>query len=89
VTAQAVAARAGLTKRYFYESFTDRDALLVELLGEFFTEVHSAMPTALNGASPDRRAWLVADTLVGQLLQDRQRPRPAAWLHCAGAHAAT
>ncbi|MDT7643129.1 MAG: hypothetical protein QOC75_129, partial [Pseudonocardiales bacterium] len=37
VTAQAVAERAGLTRRYFYESFADRDAVLVEALDGMFS----------------------------------------------------
>jgi AcrR family transcriptional regulator len=43
ITAEGVSGRAGLTKRYFYESFSDRDALLYEVMDEFFTDARTAM----------------------------------------------
>src|SRR5258708_27803222 len=39
VTAESVSAAAKLTKRYFYESFADRDAVLVAALDELFRDI--------------------------------------------------
>jgi len=77
VNAESVAARAGLTKRYFYENFTDRDALLAELLDEFFTEIHSTIENALSSAprSVDDKAHIIAASLVDVLRNDPQRAR--------------
>ncbi|WP_433798442.1 TetR/AcrR family transcriptional regulator [Actinomycetospora sp. CA-084318] len=54
VTVEQVCARAGLTKRYFYESFADRDALLVAVLEEFFRSVNRRIVAALLVAGPTR-----------------------------------
>ena len=51
VTAEAVAARAGLSKRYFYESFADRDALLVAASSGVFETVRAALLVHLTGSS--------------------------------------
>ena len=50
-TAEAVCARAGLSKRYFYESFADREAILVAALDDFFEAARIAILPAL--AAPD------------------------------------
>jgi len=77
VSAESVAARAGLTKRYFYESFTDRDALLAELLSEFFAQIYSTIEAALSAAPPsaEARAHTIAASLVDALEHDTQRAR--------------
>jgi AcrR family transcriptional regulator len=77
VSAESVAARAGLTKRYFYESFTDRDALLEELLSEFFALIYSTIEAALSAAPPsaEARAHTIAASLVDELAHDPQRAR--------------
>jgi AcrR family transcriptional regulator len=77
VSAESVATRAGLTKRYFYESFTDRDALLDELLAEFFTDVRTAMLAATSGppATARERAHAIAETLIDFLRRDPRRAR--------------
>jgi AcrR family transcriptional regulator len=66
ITAEGVSGRAGLTKRYFYESFNDRDALLYEVMDEFFTDVRAEIHDALvrsEGPSADR-AHTVARLLI-------------------------
>ncbi len=50
ITAEAVSSRAGLTKRYFYESFADRDALLYEVMDDFFVAVRTEILDALAAA---------------------------------------
>jgi AcrR family transcriptional regulator len=77
VTAEAVAGRAELTKRYFYESFADRDALLHEVMDDFFTEVRAEMLEALGsaGSCPLDRAHVVASVLINFLERDRRRAR--------------
>lgn len=61
VTVRAVADRAGLTRRYFYESFSDRDALLAAAFDTLRDEIAAAIGGALEplhaaGAGFDQRA---------------------------------
>lgn len=46
-TAEAICGRAGLSKRYFYESFADREAVLVAALDAFFERAREAITPAL------------------------------------------
>ncbi|MCU1654520.1 MAG: Transcriptional regulator, TetR, partial [Pseudonocardia sp.] len=66
ITAEGVSGRAGLTKRYFYESFSDRDALLYAVMEEFFTDVRAEMLDALagGGGTPAYRAHTIARILI-------------------------
>ncbi len=50
-TAEAICGRAGLSKRYFYESFADREAVLVAALDRLFEAVRTAINTALAGTT--------------------------------------
>ncbi|MEJ2867250.1 TetR/AcrR family transcriptional regulator [Actinomycetospora sp. OC33-EN08] len=77
VTAEAVCARAGLTKRYFYEAFTDRDELLGVVADDLYDALHAAIVTALDPIGPDSRARATAtvDTLVGTLDADARVAR--------------
>ncbi|OZC84036.1 hypothetical protein CH254_24500 [Rhodococcus sp. 06-412-2C] len=71
VTVDDICARAGLSKRYFYESFGDRDAILVSALDD----VIDTVGTALNeleqdyGSAEDRVAQTAA-ALVRALTAD-------------------
>jgi AcrR family transcriptional regulator len=56
VTVDAVCARAGLTKRYFYETFTDRDAALEAVTGDVYGSLHTSIVSALRRADGDGRA---------------------------------
>ncbi|MDT7745802.1 MAG: hypothetical protein QOE59_4880 [Actinomycetota bacterium] len=56
VTVDAVCARAGLTKRYFYETFTDRDAALEAVTGHVYGGLHTSIVSALRHAEGDGRA---------------------------------
>lgn len=57
-TVDHICARAGLSKRYFYESFTDSEALLLACYERCADEIHRAMVDAVVEA---------ADTLDAQL----------------------
>jgi AcrR family transcriptional regulator len=48
VTMRKVCARAGLTDRYFYENFTDRDALLTAVWDQVHHEVTTAVAAPLR-----------------------------------------
>jgi AcrR family transcriptional regulator len=69
VTAQAVAGRAGLTRRYFYESFADRDAVLVEALDGMFTTLRGDILAALQtaGDAPLARARATVRLLIATM----------------------
>jgi AcrR family transcriptional regulator len=56
VTVDAVCARAGLTKRYFYEAFADRDAALEAVTDDVYSGLHASMVSALRRADGDARA---------------------------------
>jgi AcrR family transcriptional regulator len=87
ITAEAVSGRASLTKRYFYESFADRDALLYEVMDDFFVAVRSEILDALAqadaaarsetgaGADPTKQAHIVARVLIDHLQGDGRQAR--------------
>ena len=85
VTAEAVCAKAGLTKRYFYESFTDRDQLLRALVDDLFVDVQAAIALTLAATPADvgSRIGATVRALVDTLAGDRRRSRLYAE---AGAH---
>jgi AcrR family transcriptional regulator len=56
ITVEAVCARAGLTKRYFYEAFAGRDAVLGAVADEVYAGLHEAIVAALHGVDGDERA---------------------------------
>jgi AcrR family transcriptional regulator len=55
-TVRAICARARLTPRYFYESFADRDELLLALFDELVAEAAEAVLEAVASAEDDARA---------------------------------
>lgn len=78
VTAEAVSGRAGLTKRYFYESYGGRDALLHEMMDDFFVAVRSEILDALGAdteADAPGRAHIVARVLIDYLQGDSRQAR--------------
>lgn len=68
-TVGAVCEQAGLTKRYFYESFKDRDAILGEVLEGLHTGLLSTIRDALAdaGSDPVERARVTVRLLVGAM----------------------
>ncbi|GAA1725258.1 TetR/AcrR family transcriptional regulator [Aeromicrobium alkaliterrae] len=77
VTAESVATEAGLTKRYFYESFADRDVLLRALVDDLLGDVQVAIAEALTGTPDDVGARISATVraLVDTLAADPRRAR--------------
>jgi AcrR family transcriptional regulator len=55
-TVRAICAEARLTPRYFYESFADRDELLVALFDQLVGEAAAHVLGAVEGAERDARA---------------------------------
>jgi AcrR family transcriptional regulator len=55
-TVRALCTHAGLTPRYFYESFTDRDALVLALFDEIAQQGAGVAVAALHNAGEDARA---------------------------------
>ncbi len=79
VSKRAVCARARLNDRYFYEHFTDSDALIEAIVRDLTAEGLQAVKAATTSAAPDIRAqvratadaaleFLTADPRRGQLL---------------------
>jgi AcrR family transcriptional regulator len=64
-TMTAICRRAGLTERYFYESFRDRDALYVALLDALAAEVERAVLGALRRGGIEASARALLDVLLG------------------------
>ncbi len=58
LSVRAICARAGLTRRYFYESFGDLDALLLAAFDDLHGEIADAIVAALapSAARPSTRA---------------------------------
>lgn len=78
-TMTAVCRRAGLTERYFYESFKDRDALYLALIDAIAAETETAVLGALQAAPADPRARLgaVVEALLRVLTDDPRKGRVA------------
>jgi AcrR family transcriptional regulator len=76
-TMTAVCANAGLTERYFYESFRDRDELLVAVFDACMLEMDEAMFLALDAAPPDlmERCRAAAGAMIGVLTDDPRKAR--------------
>jgi AcrR family transcriptional regulator len=79
-TMTAVCKRAGLTERYFYESFANRDQLLVAVFDSMVREVGDRIVAALAAAPNDLagRARIVSSIIVDVLADD---PRIARAYH--------
>ncbi|WP_067715272.1 TetR/AcrR family transcriptional regulator [Nocardia yamanashiensis] len=74
---RALCARAGLNDRYFYESFTDTDQLLRELLDEQLAAITAEMLAPLAATPSDTRLRLraVIETVVAIVADDPLRRR--------------
>jgi AcrR family transcriptional regulator len=75
-TVRRVCAQAGLTERYFYEAFADRDALLVALFDHVAAQATADLVAAIEAAPRDAaaRARAAISTFVDLLADD---PRQA------------
>jgi AcrR family transcriptional regulator len=74
VTMRAVCRRAGLTDRYFYESFTSRDDLL-DVLYRLVADDFRAPMTAFAATADPARDRELASVLVDKVLADPRKSR--------------
>jgi AcrR family transcriptional regulator len=86
-TMTAVCARAGLTERYFYESFRDRDELMVAIFDGYVEEATEAMFAALDAAPADllARCRAAAGAMITVLAEDPRKAR--AYVEAIGSEA--
>jgi AcrR family transcriptional regulator len=77
VTMRGVCATAGLTDRYFYENFADRDALLVAVWDQTLTDVLAGVVQAMAQAPPEPRPQVRAalDAFVHTVAEDPRKAR--------------
>jgi AcrR family transcriptional regulator len=77
LTMTAVCACAGLTERYFYESFRDRDELVGAIFNSCLIEMDQAMFAALDNSPPDllERCRAAAGAMIGVLTDDPRKAR--------------
>jgi AcrR family transcriptional regulator len=77
MTMTAVCARAGLTERYFYESFRDRDELLLAVYDACVQEAFDVLEDAIQSSPPDllERGRAAASALVDVLTRDPRKGR--------------
>lgn len=76
-TVRAVCTEAGLTERYFYESFADREALLVAIFDQVSAEAATAVLEAIEAAphEPRAKAEAAIGAFVELLTDDPRRAR--------------
>lgn len=74
---RAVCRRAGLTSRYFYESFADVDELHAAVFDEASTAVVGELRAAIAAAPPDHpaRARATVETALDAITRDPRRAR--------------
>jgi AcrR family transcriptional regulator len=78
-TVRGVCARAGLTTRYFYESFASRDALVLALFDAITEQAAVRVLTAVAAAPDDaeRKAHAAVGAFVDLLVEDPRKARVA------------
>ena len=78
-TMTAVCAKAGLTERYFYESFADREALLIAVFDRIAAEAAGAVLAAVEASPREARARTHAaiGAFVGLMTDDPRKGRVA------------
>lgn len=78
MTVDKLCAAAGLNKRYFYESFTDLDAVAAAAVDDIAAQVSTATLAAMSSVlaeSLERQAAVAVDALVRTLVRDPRRGR--------------
>lgn len=78
MTVDKLCAAAGLNKRYFYESFTDLDAVAAAAVDDIAAQVSVATVTAVTSVLDEpleRQAAVAVDALVRTLVEDPRRAR--------------
>lgn len=74
----AVCRSAGLSERYFYESFGGLDALMGDLLDELAAEVRTAVLDALSGdpdAAPEEQIRSAITAFIAIMTEDQRKGR--------------
>jgi AcrR family transcriptional regulator len=87
-TMTAVCARAKLTERYFYESFADKEELLVAVFDRIAAEAAEVVLAAVEDSPPDARAG--ARAAIGaffELMTDDPRKGRIAFIEAMGSEA--
>jgi AcrR family transcriptional regulator len=74
-TVDAIVERAGLSKRYFYESFADRHDVLAEAFDELMGRVRRQLVATVAEPDSTRRLRAMVATLVRALAEDRRGAR--------------
>jgi AcrR family transcriptional regulator len=76
-TVEAICKQAGLSKRYFYESFDDREAVLIALVERVMATVREALEAVLADASttPDEQMRRLVHATVDTLAADARISR--------------
>ncbi|HSV38873.1 MAG TPA: TetR/AcrR family transcriptional regulator [Nocardioidaceae bacterium] len=74
---RAVCRTAGLTERYFYESFSDRDTLVATVFDELVAQVTEAvlLAVAATDGTPEAVATAAVDAAVGLTLDQPEKGR--------------
>ena len=76
VSVRAVCRRAQLTERYFYESYRDRDALVVAVYDEVAAETQRVLLEATQGLEEQEAvARAAVEAMVGLVLDDPRKGR--------------
>lgn len=78
-TMTAICAEAGLTERYFYESFSARDELLLAIVDEIAEQIRTAALAALRDTDGDAaaKARAAVSAFAALLTDDPRRGRAA------------
>jgi len=76
-TVDAVCRQAGLSKRYFYESFDDRESVLIALVEQVMANVRDALQAVVQEApaSPDEQMRRLVHATVDTLSADSRGGR--------------
>lgn len=77
ITMTRICSAAGLTERYFYESFADRETVLVAALDAFFATARAAVTPALSepAATIEERMSRTVAALVSAVSADQRAAR--------------
>lgn len=78
-TMTAICQRAGLTERYFYESFRNRDALFLDLIQGVVQQIEAAVVAAASAPelTREQRSRRLVDACLDVLLRDPRLGRVA------------
>lgn len=70
LTVRAVCAEAGITARYFYESFADKDALVAAVFDRVVADIAATTQAAVAAAPPEEQNRAGIANLVRAVAED-------------------